>query len=154
MNDNISNIVDLKGLQTSKPTNSLSSICHEYFGKELNKSARSSNWRKRPLTLRQIKYAALDSHVLLALYAFSKKLKKTSIDEDINARTLNSPLQQSDLIQENESKQQYDSEEDNDNDDNKYINQFDIDFHANIKMCSDELNIQLDDVLKMYEIQK
>lgn len=44
------------------------SKCAEYFlGRKLNKFEQLSDWNYRPLKLSQLTYAALDSHVLLAL---------------------------------------------------------------------------------------
>jgi len=47
---------------------SLAVVCERELGAGLDKSAQTSNWSLRPLTVEQIRYAALDAEVLLALY--------------------------------------------------------------------------------------
>jgi hypothetical protein len=46
---------------------SLSSACLRHLRVRLDKAAQQSEWARRPLTQAQIKYAALDAHVLLPL---------------------------------------------------------------------------------------
>ena len=45
----------------------LASVVHTHFGIELDKSQQRSNWSKRPLTEKQIRYARLDTRYLVAL---------------------------------------------------------------------------------------
>lgn len=47
---------------------SLSNCVKEIFGKPLDKRHRISNWERISLTSEQIKYAAMDAHILLDLY--------------------------------------------------------------------------------------
>lgn len=47
---------------------SLKAVCARELGLELDKSQQTSDWTRRPLTARQVAYAALDAEVLLALY--------------------------------------------------------------------------------------
>ena len=47
---------------------SLKSVCERELGVALDKSEQVSDWSQRPLTERQVAYAALDAEVLLALY--------------------------------------------------------------------------------------
>ncbi len=46
---------------------SLASVCERELGLLLDKSEQTSNWRKRPLSDRQLDYAALDAEVLIDL---------------------------------------------------------------------------------------
>jgi ribonuclease D len=50
------------------PSYSLASVTEHLFGLPLDKTLRTSNWRRRPLTRSQIEYAALDAHVTLRVY--------------------------------------------------------------------------------------
>jgi ribonuclease D len=43
-------------------------LCERELGAALDKGAQTSNWSRRPLDAEQIRYAALDVEVLLALY--------------------------------------------------------------------------------------
>ena len=47
---------------------SLNTICKNLYNSELCKVEQCSNWNERPLRLRQLHYAALDSHLLLSIY--------------------------------------------------------------------------------------
>jgi ribonuclease D len=58
----------LARIALSLPSYSLASVTHHLFGVELDKSYQRSNWRRRPLSAKQIEYAALDAHITLALY--------------------------------------------------------------------------------------
>ena len=49
---------------------SLKALCKQYIGKSLDKSHQVSNWKQRPLSPDQLKYAALDAHCMV--YIFSK----------------------------------------------------------------------------------
>ena len=52
-------------------------IVSKYCGYKLDKSETNSNWLKRPLTDKQLKYAADDVNFLISIYKFQlKKLKK------------------------------------------------------------------------------
>ena len=46
---------------------SLASVCERELGLLLDKSEQASNWRRRPLSERQLDYAALDAEVLVQL---------------------------------------------------------------------------------------
>ncbi len=46
---------------------SLASVCERELGLLLDKSEQTSNWRRRPLSTRQLDYAALDAEVLIHL---------------------------------------------------------------------------------------
>ena len=48
---------------------SLKSVCERELGIVLDKSEQVSDWSRRPLSERQVAYAALDAEVLLQLYA-------------------------------------------------------------------------------------
>lgn len=58
--------------------NSLSDFCQIFLGKPLNKSERMSDWNSRPLSARQLHYAALDAHSLLAV--FDAMLLRSGLD--------------------------------------------------------------------------
>jgi len=47
---------------------SLAMVCERELGIALDKSSQTSNWSRRPLDSDQLRYAALDAEVLLALY--------------------------------------------------------------------------------------
>ncbi len=47
---------------------SLAVVCQRELGVGLDKSAQTSNWSRRPLDADQIRYAAVDAEVLLALH--------------------------------------------------------------------------------------
>ena len=58
-------------------------IVHKYFGHELNKSETNSNWLKRPLTNKQLEYAADDVNFLIPIYKKQlKKLKKLKKEKE------------------------------------------------------------------------
>ncbi len=60
-------------------------IVSKYCGHELDKSETNSNWLKRPLTDKQLKYAADDVNFLLYIHAIQlKKLKKLKKEKVIN----------------------------------------------------------------------
>lgn len=60
-------------------------IVSKYCGHELDKSETNSNWLKRPLTDKQLKYAADDVNFLLYIYTIQlKKLKKLKKESVIN----------------------------------------------------------------------
>ncbi|KAJ3185728.1 Exonuclease mut-7 [Gaertneriomyces sp. JEL0708] len=62
--------VSLNGTDTEKrPPASLSTIAEYFLNQRLDKSARLSNWERRPLRNAQLKYAANDSMVLLDIHA-------------------------------------------------------------------------------------
>lgn len=46
---------------------SLAACCRRELGIELDKTEQTSDWTRRPLTARQLAYAAMDVEVLLAL---------------------------------------------------------------------------------------
>ena len=43
-------------------------VCQRELGRALDKTEQTSNWRRRPLSKRQMAYAAVDSEVLVELY--------------------------------------------------------------------------------------
>lgn len=47
---------------------SLASVTEHLFGVPLDKTLRTSNWRRRPLTRAQVAYAAKDAHMVLLVY--------------------------------------------------------------------------------------
>jgi len=59
-----------------KPTSSnwtplgLTNLCKSCLGKGVNQDMKVSNWKRRPLNKRQLKYAALNAHVLVELYEY------------------------------------------------------------------------------------
>ena len=48
---------------------SLATVCERELGASIDKSQQTSNWSRRPLDADQLRYAALDAEVLLALHA-------------------------------------------------------------------------------------
>ncbi|MBI4957193.1 MAG: hypothetical protein HY908_34590 [Myxococcales bacterium] len=46
----------------------LAAVCERELGFTLDKSEQTSNWSRRPLSEAQLRYAALDAEVLLALH--------------------------------------------------------------------------------------
>lgn len=46
----------------------LAAVCRRELGKDLDKTEQTSDWTRRPLTERQVAYAAMDVEVLLALH--------------------------------------------------------------------------------------
>ncbi|WP_437915110.1 DEAD/DEAH box helicase [Sorangium sp. So ce302] len=57
---------------------SLAVVCERELGIVLDKTSQTSNWSRRPLDVDQLKYAALDAEVLLALYERFNELGVTS----------------------------------------------------------------------------
>eukprot|EP00904_Undaria_pinnatifida_P000075 jgi/Undpi1/10068/HiC_scaffold_28.g12522.m1 len=51
-----------------KTTPSLSSTCEAWLGKPLDKTECASKWNLRPLTVDQVRYAALDAHCLVGIF--------------------------------------------------------------------------------------
>ena len=47
---------------------SLAAVCRRELGLVLDKTMQTSNWKRRPLSPRQLEYAALDAEVLLDLH--------------------------------------------------------------------------------------
>lgn len=47
---------------------SLASVAQHLFGAEVDKTLQRSDWRQRPLSREQLEYAALDAHMVLAIY--------------------------------------------------------------------------------------
>ena len=50
-------------------TMSLTAMAESTVGKPLNKALQTSDWGARPLSPKQLQYAALDAHVCLQIYA-------------------------------------------------------------------------------------
>ena len=48
----------------------LAAVCERELGFSLDKSEQTSDWRCRPLSARQIAYAALDAEILISLYSW------------------------------------------------------------------------------------
>ena len=64
-------------------------IVSKYCGYKLDKSETNSNWLKRPLTKKQLKYAADDVNFLISIYRFQlKKIKKLKKENIINLEFL------------------------------------------------------------------
>ncbi|CAD5121311.1 DgyrCDS9838 [Dimorphilus gyrociliatus] len=59
----------------------LSELTNFILGKPLNKNEQASNWEKRPLTKRQLYYAALDAHCLIDVYI---QLKSACLERGLN----------------------------------------------------------------------
>ncbi|CAN0343120.1 unnamed protein product, partial [Phaeothamnion confervicola] len=49
--------------------NSLSDVCRIWLGRGLDKTEQLSDWSRRPLTPRQLEYAALDAHCLVSVFS-------------------------------------------------------------------------------------
>ena len=65
---------------------SLAMVCERELGIALDKSSQTSNWSRRPLDADQLRYAALDAEVLLALYDHSSRLfEDRRQDEQVRA---------------------------------------------------------------------
>ncbi|KAI8839066.1 hypothetical protein BJ741DRAFT_599836 [Chytriomyces cf. hyalinus JEL632] len=62
-----------KGYFQTKKRISLSDLVKEYLGVEMEKRIRLSNWEMRPLTVRQLTYAANDTLVLLEVYQLMQR---------------------------------------------------------------------------------
>jgi ribonuclease D len=52
---------------------SLAMVCERELGLNLDKSSQASNWSRRPLDAEQLRYAALDAEVLLALFDHAQR---------------------------------------------------------------------------------
>ena len=50
------------------PSYSLAAVCEHLFGIPLDKSLRTSNWQRRPLTRNQLAYAAIDARMTLRVH--------------------------------------------------------------------------------------
>lgn len=57
----------------------LAVVCQRELGVEMDKSAQTSNWGRRPLDAEQIRYAALDAEVLLRLYECFSMVKPRQV---------------------------------------------------------------------------
>jgi ribonuclease D len=55
-------------------SHSLASLTEHLFGIPLDKTLRTSNWRRRPLTRSQVEYAALDARIVLQVYEELRRL--------------------------------------------------------------------------------
>ncbi len=61
----------------------LSALVEEQFGVRLSKDFQRSDWGRRPLTVDQVSYAALDTHFLLPLYeALARELRARGLWEE------------------------------------------------------------------------
>ncbi|KAJ3140816.1 hypothetical protein HK100_008987 [Physocladia obscura] len=87
----INNLIDLSKITTAQKARgcfgnkkrvSLAEVARNYLNVDLEKRVRLSNWEMRPLTKRQIAYAAADSLVLLEIYVEIVK-NGDLIDENI-----------------------------------------------------------------------
>lgn len=57
----------------SRYQHSLARVCRRELGRPLDKRYQKSNWRRRPLSPGQLRYAALDAEIMLLLYEVFKK---------------------------------------------------------------------------------
>jgi ribonuclease D len=62
---------------------SLAMVCERELGIVLDKSSQTSNWSRRPLDADQLKYAALDAEILLALHQRFRALDHTTQSGDV-----------------------------------------------------------------------
>jgi ATP-dependent Lhr-like helicase len=60
----------------------LAMVCERGLGIVLDKSSQTSNWSRRPLDADQLKYAALDAEILLALHERFRELPIGSVTEE------------------------------------------------------------------------
>ena len=67
-NNNIIDIIQIYQLKYLEKCDSLSKLSQKFFKKELYKISQCSNWDIRPLSKRQIHYAALDAMICIKLY--------------------------------------------------------------------------------------
>jgi hypothetical protein len=58
-----------------KSSHRLSAVCQRHLGRMLDKSAQTSNWSARPLSRKQLDYAAIDAEVLLDLHEVLSRLQ-------------------------------------------------------------------------------
>ena len=58
----------MQGAKRRAETTSLSTMAKELLGKPVNKAMQTSDWEARPLSPRQLDYAALDAHVSVQIY--------------------------------------------------------------------------------------
>lgn len=56
-------------LRAQHPRHNLKEVCQRELGVEMDKAEQTSDWARRPLSRRQLAYAALDAEVLVRLYA-------------------------------------------------------------------------------------
>ncbi len=66
--------LQLARVALSLPSYSLASVVEHLFGLPLDKTLRTSNWRRRPLSRAQIAYAASDARVTLGVYDALRQL--------------------------------------------------------------------------------
>jgi ATP-dependent Lhr-like helicase len=62
---------------------SLTAVCQRELGTPLDKECQTSNWSRRPLDVEQLRYAALDAEVLLALHDKLAALRIASPESSI-----------------------------------------------------------------------
>lgn len=67
---------------------SLTSIADLYLGKPLDKRLRMSDWTKRPLSVAQLRYAALDAVVLVHILEKMRKMQPPEVLDPILARCM------------------------------------------------------------------
>lgn len=72
------------------PSYSLAAVSTHLLGLELDKSFQKSNWRRRPLTRAQFRYAAMDAQVVLEVYdqLHGMLAEQGRLDEALRAATL------------------------------------------------------------------
>ncbi|RMX62875.1 hypothetical protein DD238_007197 [Peronospora effusa] len=89
--------VSKKLLRRHRRRKGLSTYIKQALGYPLSKLQQQSDWERRPLTLQQVTYAALDAFCLLLLQdAVSKNLVKTNVRQskiDLNQFTMSTPAQ-------------------------------------------------------------
>jgi len=67
---------------TSTPSLALADACLQHIGHNMDKGQRMTNWDRRPLTVQQLRYAALDAHCMLAIcHNVVHKLQLTKLEE-------------------------------------------------------------------------
>ena len=56
-------------LRRQHPRHNIKEVCLRELGVEMDKSEQTSDWSRRPLSARQLGYAALDEEVLVRLFS-------------------------------------------------------------------------------------
>jgi ribonuclease D len=70
----------------------LGTVCERELGIGLDKSSQTSDWARHPLSTEQLRYAALDAEVLLALHdCFPECSENQQQDESVRAEQMETP---------------------------------------------------------------